>query len=146
MQNSGSEHTTGWTLKMAYSTRRPHRCHFCQLRTRKWGYYCAGTKVDQKNFNWSEESECQLRNSNDLARIWCKQHANISHTILGPLWAPQYQLSNCVRLSCQHGRKSWGLFCHTGVAVDLLLPLLAEESKICGGGNKWLIIFFFFFN
>ncbi len=39
MQNTISEHTTHRTLKqMDSSSRRPHRCRFCQIRTGHGGY------------------------------------------------------------------------------------------------------------
>ncbi len=77
IQNTISEHKTPRTLKqMSYSSRRPHRCRSCQLRTGNGGNNSHRlTKIGPywKNVAWSDESRFLVRHSDGRVRIWRKE-------------------------------------------------------------------------
>lgn len=147
MQNTSSEHTSCRTLKMAYSTRRPHRCHSCQLRTRKWDYYCAGTNVDQKNFPWVRV----LNVSCEIQMFWPEFGVNSMKIFPTPFLANFGPLStNWATVWGYHVNMEQNLEASFATLESLLISCSpcwprSQKSVAEGNGNKWLIIFFLFF-
>lgn len=66
-QNTSSKHNAHITLKkMAYSSRRPNRCHSCLIQTGKSGYY------------WHRLTKTgKLLHSDGIVRISHKQHKSM---------------------------------------------------------------------
>ncbi len=89
MQNIISECTTCRTLKqMSYSSRRPHRCRSCQLRTGNWGnnshrliktgqYKIGKTLPGLMSLDFCCHSTFRCR-----VRIWCKEHESMDPSCL----------------------------------------------------------------
>ncbi len=117
----GFSHTTRRTLKqMGSSSRRPHRCRSCQLRTAHGEWRLQFTQDHQnwtiddwKNVAWSDESWFLLH-SDGRVRIWYKEHESMD--------------PSCLVSTVQAGDGGvmvWGIFsCHT------LGPLVPIEHHL----------------
>ncbi len=114
----GFSHTTRRTLKqMGSSSRRPHRCRSCQLRTGHGEWRLQFTQdhqnwtiEDWKNVAWSDESWFLLH-SDDRVIIWHKEHESMD--------------PSCLVSTVQGGVMVWGIFsCHT------LGPLVPIEHHL----------------
>ncbi len=100
---------------MCYSCRRPHRVPLLSAKNRKRRIQFTQTHQnwtieDWKNVAWSDKSRFLLRHSDDMARIWCKEHESI--------------YPSCLVSTVQAGGGGvmvWGIFSwHT---LGLLVPI-----------------------